>query len=425
MIDIKFIRENAEKVKAALNRRGVDVDLESVLKLDEEKRSLMQEVETLRFTRNTLADAIAKLPEKERAKKISEGKSVREKLGQLDGKLHILNQALQTKLLELPNLPADDVPDGGEDAKEIIRTVGEIPTFSFQPKDHVDLGLGLDILDIDRAAKVSGTRFVYLKGDAVLLEFALVQFVMQKLVKEGLTPVVPPVLIRQSITNDLGYWQAGGNENYYLVHDADESDEKNPLYLVGTGEHAVVPMHKNEVLTDLPKRYVAFSSCFRREAGTYGKDTAGILRVHQFDKVEMISLVEPEDDTSEHARMLSLAEGLMHDLQLPYRVVKLAASDMGFPSAKTVDIETWLPGQNQYRETHSISTTTDFQARRLNIKYKKKDTTGFVHILNGTALAIGRTIIAVLENYQEVDGSVRVPDVLRPWVGKDVLQKTS
>jgi len=238
------------------------------------------------------------------------------------------------------------------------------------------------------------------------------------------------MLIKKEITEGLGYWQAGGNENYYLVSDyqglLSGGEVSNPLYLVGTGEHSTVPMHKDEIFEEksLPKKYVAFSSCFRREAGTYGKDTKGILRVHQFDKVEMVVFCKPEDDEKILQKMLSYSESLMKDLGLPFQIVTLAAGDIGFPTKKTYDIEVWLPGQNKYRETHSISTTADYQARRLNIKYKTSVGNKFVHILNGTAFALGRTIIAILENYQQEDGSVVIPEVLQKWMGKDRILKS-
>ncbi|OGE23554.1 serine--tRNA ligase, partial [Candidatus Daviesbacteria bacterium RIFCSPHIGHO2_01_FULL_38_8] len=277
--------------------------------------------------------------------------------------------------------------------------------------------------------KVSGSRFYYLKNEGVLLELALLQYALKKLMAEGFSPIFPPALIKQDITQGLGYWAGGNHNNYYLVQDFEEVEKgvenPNPLYLIGTAEHALVPMHKDEVFKEeaLPKKYVGFSPSFRREAGTYGKDTRGILRVHQFNKVEMVAFVRVEDDQETRKHLLNLAESFMQDLRLPYQVVQLASGDTSFPAAETIDIETWLPGQDKYRETHSISTTTDFQARRLNIKYK--DQSGqmkFVYILNGTAFAIGRTLIAILENYQQEDGSVKVPEVLIPYTGFDVIK---
>jgi seryl-tRNA synthetase len=420
MLEIQYIRENTEKIKKGLGKRLFgDIGLvDKALQLDDERRKLLVEVENLRSQRNIAA----------KEKNIEEGKKIKERLSEKEPKLDKLEKELEEILMNVPNIPEEDVPEGPEENKKLIRKVGEQTKFGFEPKDHLALGEALGIIDIERASKISGSRFAYLKGDGVLLELALINFAMEKLIKNGFTPVFPPMLIKKEITDQLGYWHGGGNANYYYVLDFIEEEGgkelQKPLYLVGTGEHSIVPMHKGEVLNeiDLPKKYVAFSSCFRREAGTYGKDTRGILRVHQFDKVEMIVITKPEDDKDQQEKMLSYAEGLMKDLGLPYQVVVLAAGDIGFPTAKTYDIETWLPGQGKYRETHSISTTTDYQARRLDIKYKSAEGNKFVHILNGTAFAIGRTIIAILENYQQKDGSVEVPEVLRKWMGKDIIK---
>lgn len=419
MLDIQFIRENPEKVKEGLKKRLFEkLDLvDKAISLDEEKRRLQVEIENIRAQRNRAASE----------KNIEEGKRIKQELSVKEPKLDKLENELKEVLYSIPNIPDEDVPEGPEENKKLIRKVGEPTKFSFVPKDHLDLGTSLGTIDVERAAKISGSRFAYLKGDGVLLEFALVNFAMEKLFKEGFTPVLPPMLIKKEITEGLGYWSGGGNANYYFVKDYEELAEKKEreldLYLVGTGEHSLVPMHKDEIFEEksLPKKYVAFSSCFRREAGTYGKDTKGILRVHQFDKVEMVVFCKPEDDEKMLQKMLSYSESLMKDLGLPFQIVTLAAGDIGFPTKKTYDIEVWLPGQNKYRETHSISTTADYQARRLNIKYKTSAGNKFVHILNGTAFAIGRTIIAILENYQQKDGSVVVPEVLRKWVGKEKI----
>lgn len=417
MLDINFIRENPEKIKEDLKKRLFDkLDLVGkAISLDEEKRKLQTEIEDLRSQRNKAASE----------KNIEEGKRIKQELSVKGPKFTELEVQLKETLYAIPNIPDEDVPEGPEENKKLIKKVGEPTKFSFTSKDHLDIGKTLGIIDVERAAKISGSRFAYLKGDAALLELALINFAMEKLIKEGFTPVFPPMLIKKEITDGLGYWHGGGNKNYYYVLDFEEGgggkELQNPLYLIGTGEHSVVPMHKDEIFEEksLPKKYVAFSSCFRREAGTYGKDTKGILRVHQFDKVEMVVFSTPEEAEKIHKQMLKTSENLMQELGLPYQVVELAAGDIGFPSAKTYDIEAWLPGQGKYRETHSISTTTDYQARRLNIKYKTPDGNKFVHILNGTAFAIGRTIIAILENYQQKDGSVVVPEVLRKWMGKD------
>lgn len=420
MLDINYIRENTEKVKEKIQQKNADGSLvDRVLELDSTRRDLIKQADSLREERNKVA--------KERTdENVTRGREIKEQLKKIEPELAKIEEEYKKVLYSIPNLSADDVPEGGEDDFELVREHGKPTKFSFVPKDHLEIGEKLGIVDVKRAAKVSGSRFGYLKGDAVLLEFALVQFAMSRLVKDGFIPILPPTLIKQEITEQLGYWHGGGNENYYLVSDFDESDPDGkrelPLYLVGTGEHSVVPMHADETFSakELPKKYAAFSSCYRRESGSYGKDVRGILRVHQFDKVEMIKYVKPEDAEEELEDMVKTAEGLMQELGLPYRVVKLAAGDIGFPTAKTYDIETWMPGQDKYRETHSISTTTDYQARRLNIKYEFEQKPQFVHILNGTAFS-GRTIIAILENFQQEDGSVVVPEVLRPYMGKDKI----
>ena len=417
MLDINFIRENTEKVKEGLSKRLFsDVGLvDKAVELDKKRRKLLLEVESLRAERNKASAE----------KDIESGKKIKKELSSKEPELDKIEKELKETLLNIPNIPLEDVPEGPEENKKILRKEGEPTKFDFEPKDHLTLGEELGIIDTQRAAKISGTRFAYLKGDGALLELALVNFAFEKLVKKGFTPVFPPILIKKEITDDLGYWHGGGNKNYYYVLDFEEGEGgkelENPLYLVGTGEHSLVPMHKDEVLEEFPKRYVAFSGCFRREAGTYGKDTRGILRVHQFDKVEMVVFAKPEEGEKIHKEMVAISEELLKELDLPYQVATLAAGDMGFPTAKTVDIEMWLPGQGKYRETHSISTTTDYQARRLNIRYKTPGGNKFVHILNGTVFAIGRTIIAILENYQQKDGSVVIPEVLRKWVGKDKI----
>jgi len=422
MLDIKFIRGNAEAVQKGIKSKGSDIDVKHILEIDNQQREFSLSVQKLREERNVVS----------REKDIEKGKKIKEKLEKEEHELRSLEERLRELLLKIPNLPLKHVPIGEDSKNEVIKKVGEVKKFDFEPRDHLTLGESLDIIDVVRAAKVSGSRFGYLKNEGVLLEFALIQFVVEKLTQEGFTPLIPPVLIRREITDGLGYWQAGGNENYYFVRDYELSEDEQvkslDLYLSGTGEHSTVPMHKDEVFAekDLPKRYVIFSSCFRREAGTYGKDTRGIFRVHQFDKVEMVSFVKPEDDRKEREKLLFLVEKMMQDLGLPYQLVRLASGDLGFPSAETVDIETWIPSQKKYRETHSISTTTDFQARRLNIKFQEGNEKKFVHILNGTAFAIGRTIIAILENYQEKDGSVIIPKILQKYLpaGRQVIGKT-
>ncbi len=412
MLDIQFIRENKEKIKKGVAAKQLDPKVvDELLVLDEKRRKLIVEVEELRAERNEISS-------KEHVVS-SKGKEIKEKLKKLEPELKEVEEKYKKTMFKIPNSPADDVKEGKNDTEnEVLRKHGEPKKFDFKPKDHLELGEKLGIIDVERAAKVSGARFGYLKGDAVLLEFALVQLAIETLTKEGFTPVVPPVFIKTEMMQGMGYMEHGGNEQMYIF-------DKDGLVLVGTSEQSIGPMHANETLmaNSLPLRYMGFSTCFRREAGTYGKDTRGILRVHQFDKVEMFSYVKPEDGDREHEFLLSLEEKLLQKLKLPYQVVKMCSGDLGMPAARKYDLEAWIPSQEKYRELTSTSTTTDFQARRLNIKYREGDKTEFAHTLNGTAFAIGRTIIAILENYQQEDGSVKIPKVLQKWVGKDKISR--
>lgn len=410
MLDIDFIRKNPEKVKKGVASKQLDPLLvDKVLKLDTKRRDLIQEVEVLRTKRNQIA----------RLGKVSEeGKKIKEELKNKEPELAKIEIDFKKVLLEIPNLPKDDVKVGKNDTEnEVLRKWGELPKFNFQPKDHLVLGEKLGIIDVLRAAKVSGTRFYYLKADAALLEFGLIQLVLETLIKVGFVPIIPPILIKKESMQGMGYLEHNGEEDMYVL-------DKDGLILVGTAEQSIGPMHRNEVLNtrQLPLRYLGFSSCFRREAGSYGKDTRGIFRAHQFDKVEMFSYCKPEDSDKEHESLLSLEEKLLQALQIPYQVVKMCSGDLGTPAARKYDLEAWFPGQNKYREVTSTSTCTDYQSRRLNIKYQDKGKTSFVHMLNGTALAIGRIIVAILENYQQADGSVKVPKVLQKFLGKEIIK---
>jgi seryl-tRNA synthetase len=310
----------------------------------------------------------------------------------------------------LPNIPKDDVPNGpDESANVVIKEVGKKRTIK-NPRDYMDLAEPLNLIDTKRAGKVSGTRFGYLLGPVAQLEFALIQYAQAKLIPAGFTLVIPPVLIKEENMAAMGYLDGGGeDETYHFI--------KDKLYLVGTSEQSMGPLHRDEILpaAELPKRYMSFSTCFRREAGSYGKDTRGILRVHQFDKLEMFVITTPDNSDAEQKNMLGLAEKLWQGLEIPYRVVNLCTGDLSWPSARTYDIEAWMPGQNQYREVGSTSTTTDYQSRALNIKYQRGHEKGYVHLLNGTIFS-GRPIIAILENYQREDGTIDVPKVLQPYM---------
>lgn len=415
MLDIKFIRENPKLVKDGAKSKGIELDLDKLLKLDDEYRTLDLSVQKLREERNTNVSQIKGKPTEDQLKK---GRLLKEKLEKQEKELQEKNSELKNLLFQIPNPPKKDVKVGKDESEnEVIKKYKEPPKFIFTPKDHLELGEKLDIIDVERASKVSGARFGYLKNDGVLLELALVNLAMKTLIKEGFIPVIPQTLIKKETMQGLGYMENGGEEDMYHL-------EKDDLYLVGTAEHSIVPMHMNEILSkkELPKRYVAFSSAFRREAGSYGKDTKGILRVHQFDKIEMVSYVPKDEDDKEHEYLLYLEEKLFQLLEIPYQVIKMCTGDLGFPAARKFDIEAWMPGQNKYREVTSVSTVTDFQSRRLNIKYQDGNEKNYVNILNGTAFAIGRTIIAILENYQKEDGSVEIPKVLQKTLGKSVIK---
>ncbi|MBU1039282.1 serine--tRNA ligase [Patescibacteria group bacterium] len=405
MIDIKYLRDNPDLVVKASQAKNRTIDIKVILDLDNQRRALQAEVDGLRQGRG---DKL--VSEADRA----EAKAKKEVLKTKEQELKQLTDQLNDILLSLPNPARPDVKVGKtENDNEVLRQVGSKPDFNFTVKDYLTLAEQHDLIDMARAAKVSGSRFGYLKNEAVLLEFALVQYGLSVVLKNGFVPVVPPVLISEKAMQAMGYLENGGEEETYHL-------KEQQLYLVGTSEQSIGPMHMDEVLelTDLPKRYAGFSSCFRSEAGSYGKDTKGILRVHQFDKLEMVVFTKPEDSDKEHDKLLVIEEELMQGLKLPYQVIKMCTADLGDPAARKYDIETWIPSESKYRETHSCSTTTDFQARRLNIRYKTAEgKMDFVHMLNGTVFAIGRTLIAILENYQQADGSIIIPKVLQPYMG--------
>ena len=400
MIDIKFIRENAKLVEVKSAQKGYSPNIKKLLTVDEARRKIIEEVDKLRSDKKSAAEA----------RDEKKGSTIKKDLKVRETELEKLNQEFQQLINEVPNLPKGDVPVGrDENENTILRVVGDKTEFEFTPKDHVDLGVSLDLIDIEKASKVSGSRQAYLKNELVQLEFALVNLALSTLSTEGFIPVIPPVLINADIVDGLGYPEYATGEGYKVGNQ----------YLVGTAEHSIVPMHANDLINakNLPLRYVGFSTAFRKEAGSYGRDTKGIFRVHQFDKVEMVSYVMPEDEDREHQFLLSLEERLVHQLHLPYRVVSICTGDLGFPTARKFDIETWIPSQEKYRETHSVSTNSDFQSRRLNIKYQSSGKKDYVSILNGTAFAIGRTLIAIMENYQQKDGSIKVPNILQKYTG--------
>jgi len=420
MLDIKLIREKPEYVRENLKRRGDPEKLEmldSLIKWDKEWRKNLTELNELRHQRRKITNEIAQLKKsgKEIAGKIEEAREIDAKIEVLEKKVKEFEEKVNYYLMRLPNLLHESVPYGVDENDNItVKTWGEIPKFDFKVKDHIELGLSLEIMDIERAAKVAGARFYYLKGLGVLLDMALINFALNELIKKGYKPVEPPYMMRRKAyegTTALTDFE----EMLYKIEDED-------LYLIATSEHPIAAMYMNEVLNaeELPLKFVGVSACFRREAGAHGKDTRGIFRTHQFNKVEQFIFCLPEQSWEMHEELLRNAEGLVQKLGLPYRVVNVCTGDIGSFAAKKYDIEVWMPAQNRYREIISCSNCTDYQARRLNIRYREKEGAppkGVVHTLNSTALATGRTIVAILENYQQEDGSVLIPKVLRPYMG--------
>ncbi|OGZ67661.1 MAG: serine--tRNA ligase [Candidatus Staskawiczbacteria bacterium RIFCSPHIGHO2_02_FULL_33_16] len=420
MLDIKFIRENSDKVKEACankNINGGDTIVDQLLDLDIKKRSLMTTLENLRATQNKFTKSASAKSSGETMNNIEEAKKNKLEIKTLEPDLQETENKFNELLMKLPNIPFDDVPVGKDDSENVVlRQIGSLPKFNFIPKEHFQIGEELNIIDIERASTVAGSRFYFLKNEAALLEMALVNFAFSKLAKKGFSPVIPPVMIQPKLASGMGYIENHPDEESYYL-------ERDNLYLTATSEQSLGAMHHREILDQLPKKYVAFSTCFRRESGSYGKDTKGIFRVHQFDKMEMFVFSKPEDSEKEHQNLLAIEEELMKDLKIPYQVINICTGDLGKSAARKYDIEAWMPGQNRYRETHSTSNCTDYQARGINIKYKdQKNNLNFVHTLNGTAFAMGRIIVAILENNQQKDGSVKIPKVLQKYTRFKVIK---
>ncbi|MBU1227969.1 MAG: serine--tRNA ligase [Actinobacteria bacterium] len=423
MIDVALLRDDPQALKASLDRRGLAVDLDALTDLDRRRREIRTRAESLRAEQRQSGKNIATLQGDAKQAAIAAAARVSEEYKASITEADDLDAEFGRIWMTLPNPVHPSVPFGHSDEdNQEIETWGTVPDFGFEPKDHLDLGQALGIIDVDRAVRLSGSRFAYLKGPAAMLEFALIRYAMDHLLEAGFTPVVPPVLVREEAVFGTGFFPAGREQVYAVGVDASGSGEVEPdaLYLAATAEIPLAGLHMDELLdgADLPLRYAGFSTCFRREAGTYGKDTRGMFRVHQFDKVEMFSYALPERTWEEHAYLVAQEEKIVRGLEIPYRMVNVCTGDLGDPAAKKIDLEAWMPGQGRYREITSCSNTTDFQARRLRIRYK--DAGGdnhLVHTLNGTAVAVGRTLIALLENHQQADGSVRIPAALVPYAG--------
>ncbi|MCX8015985.1 MAG: serine--tRNA ligase [Patescibacteria group bacterium] len=407
---LKQIRENPSIFEDGLNKKNRDSGIiKKIVELDKDYRSILSEIEFLRAELNILSKEASKNFSQDQLEK---AKATKQRIKELEKNLEPLEKQLNELLYRIPNIPLTDVPVGKDETENVVlREVGKKPNFKFEAKDYLTL-VEDNWIDVKRAAKVSGTRFGYLKNEAVMIEYALVRWVMHFLREKGFIPVVPPALIFSKSMKAMGYIDEEKDlaERYYFPQD--------DLFLIGTAEQAIGPMHMDEVFEEkqLPLRYIAFSPCFRREAGSYGKDTKGIWRVHYFEKLEMFIFCTPEQSEKEHQLILSIEEELMQALKIPYRVIQLCSGDLANPSAKSFDIEAWLPSQNRYAETHSCSNCTDFQSQRLNIRYKSKNGLRFVHTLNGTAFAIGRILVAIIENYQKEDGSIEIPEVLKKYL---------
>ncbi len=434
MLDIKFIRENKDIVKESARKKRVEVDIDELLVLDEKRLELMKRTETLRAEQNAMSIRISPEKNEERRNQmIIEMKAVKDEFAILEDELKSVMEKLQKLMLAIPNIPSPDTPEGADESENVVlRMWGEIPKFSFTPKEHFELGEALDIIDIETAGKVAGSRFAYLKGDLARMQFAIVQYcfnvltdttLLESVAKEAganvkikaFIPVVPPVFVRPVVQVKMARFMKP--EDHYLFPDDD-------LMLVGSAEHTLGPMHMDQTFSedDLPVRYIGYSTAFRREAGTYGKDTKGILRVHQFDKLEMEVFGLPENSIEEQNFLVALQEYLLRSLKLPYQVIAICTGDMGFPDYRQIDINTWMPGQNQYRETHTSDLTGGFQSRRLNTRVKRADGKAEpVHMNDATFVAIGRLLIAIMENYQNEDGTITVPDVLIPFLNKNKI----
>jgi seryl-tRNA synthetase len=415
MIDIKFLRENPDVVRASQKGRGEDVAIvDKVLASDDAKRLAITEFEQLRAEQNVLSKSVGAAKGDEKAALLANSKELADKVKAADAKRSELEATAQSLAMVISNILDPEAPIGGEEDFVIIEHVGTPRDFSaagFEPKDHVELGKILGAIDTERGAKVSGSRSYYLTGVGALLEFALVNYAISSATKAGFIPVIPPVLVKPAAMEGTGFLGQAAENVYHL--------EKDDYYLVGTSEVPLAAFHMDEVLdgAKLPLRYAGYSSCFRREAGSYGKDTRGIIRVHQFDKVEMFSFCKPEEAKEEHKRLLQWEKDFLNAMEIPYRVIDVASGDLGSSANRKFDIEAWIPTQGAYREVTSTSNCTEFQGRRLNIRYKDSDGTKAIATLNGTLVAIPRMIVAILENHQNADGTVNVPAALQPFLG--------
>ncbi|MCP8317885.1 MAG: serine--tRNA ligase [archaeon] len=421
MLDIKFIRENQDLIREMLKMRNISIPLDDLINYDKEMRELITITQKLKHKRNLVSLKIAELKRENKnvQKEIEEMKKISDEISIADAKIKELELKIQDIMTIIPNITDKTVPLGKDENDNVeIRRWGELSSFDFQPKDHIDLGLKLELIDVERAAKVAGARFYYLKGDLVLLNLALIRFGLEFMRKKGFTIIQTPYMLRREVV--------AGCVALSDFEDAIYKVEEEDLYLLATSEHAIAGLHKDEILDgkQLPLKYAGISPCYRKEAGAHGRDTKGIFRVHQFEKVEQFIFSKPEDSWKEHELLIKNAEEIFQLLRIPYRIVNVCIGDLGTVAAKKYDLEAWLPGQEKYREMVSCSNCLDYQARRLNVRYRDKpnEKPKFVHTLNSTAIATERALIAVMENYQEKDGSIRIPEVLKPYTnGLEVI----
>jgi len=440
MLDISYIKEHRKFIIEVVKNKKIELDIDYLLSVYEKRQNLLQEIESLRADKNIVSEQMklmSALSEEEKKVLIQKGKDIKDKLSQLDSDFVKVGEIYSDLMYKVPNIYSDDTPIGlTEDENIVLRQVGEKPVFDFTPLEHWQLGKNLDLIDTEKSAEVSGARFAYLKGDLVLLQFALIQWVLStlqnstiiqesihklglgNLSKKAYNPIIPPVLMKAEVMKRMGRLDPI-DDRYQTTEDG--------LMLVGSAEHTLGPLHIDEILDykQLPLRYVGYSTAFRREAGTYGKDMKGILRLHQFDKIEIEVFSDQDSGFAEQDLIVAIQEYFMQQLELPYQVVLKCTADMGTPDIRAYDIETWLPGQNQYRETHTSDYMGDFQSRRLQTRYK--DIEGkrhFVHMNDATVFAIGRIIIAIMENYQQADGSIVIPKVLRSYLAKEIISKS-
>ncbi len=420
MLDARFVKENTDLVKNALEKRQYEFPLSELLDTYDRRISLLKEAEELRNRRNVVSEEIGNLKKQkaDASSQLIEMKTVSDRIKSLDDKLRELDDQTRSFLLTIPNLPDNSVPVGADETENAeIRKWGTPKDFEFQPLNHWDIAEMLDIISFEQGSKIAGARFSLMKGEGARLERSLMNFMLDQNTLKGYTEVFPPILVNRETMTGTGQLPKF-EEELFRIQDPE-------FYLIPTAEVPVTNIHRNDILkeSDLPIYYTSYTPCFRREAGSYGKDTRGLIRQHQFNKVELVKFVKPENSDDELEKLTNDAEDILQKLDLPYRVVALCTGDLGFAASKTYDLEVWLPGQDRYREISSCSNFTDFQARRAGIRFRRegKKGTEFVHTLNGSSLAIGRTVVAILENYQQKNGSVVIPDVLRPYMGTDKI----